>query len=204
MTWLKILAVMLIVLALIGQIRLGGAVCYNSGGLYVHLWFGKFRFQLYPVKKQKKEKPPKEKQAKAEEAAEEKGGSVELAKRYLPLACEAAGELKRKIRIDHLDIFFTAASADAADAALAFGYANIALGMLWPLFEQNFQVKEHDLRTSVDFDSDRPTVYVYGALSLKVGQLLGFLFRYGWKALKIYMETKKVQTGPIKKQKEAI
>lgn len=44
--------------------------------------------------------------------------------------------------------------------------------MIWPLVEQNFNVKERRLRTRVDFDAERPSVYLYAAATLTAGQAL--------------------------------
>ena len=142
MSWLTILTGVVVILILLGQIRLGGGIKYSADGLFVRLRFGLFQFLIYPLKKSKKEKPAKPGKEKREKAEKERGGSLELIKQFLPLACEAAGEMKRKIQIDRLDLCFVAASNDAASTAMAFGYANMILGMLWPLFEQNFVVKE--------------------------------------------------------------
>lgn len=203
MTWPVFLVSVFVVLVLLSQIRMGGGVKYSIDGLNVRLRIGAFQFQAYPMKKAKKEKTVKSKQEKQEEAVQERGGTLKLVKRSLLLACEAAGELKQKIQIDQLELCFIAASADAAGAAMAFGYANMALGMLWPVFELNFLVKEYSLQTSVDFDSDKPTIYINAAVSLKLGQLVSFGLRYGFKLIKVYLNTKSVRRKPVKNQKEA-
>ena len=204
MNLLKILAGVIVILILLGQIRLGGGIKYSADGLFVRLRFGLFQFSIFPLKKAPKEKPAKQEKEKQERAEKERGGPLELLRRSLPLACEAAGEMKRKIQIDRLDLSFIAASEDAASTAMAFGYANMILGMIWPLFEQNFSVKEHNIQTSVDFDSTVPTVYINAAVSLKLGQLIGFGLRYGGKLVRIYMSTSRARTKRMKNQKEAI
>lgn len=209
MTGLKILAGVVLVLFLLGRIRLGGEAEYSSAGFFVKVRAGWFRFRVFPLKGEKKEKPAKPQKAKPsahktgkpKEAPEpRKGGSLELIKRLLPLACEAAGELKRKIRIDRLYLDLTVASADAAGTAMAYGYANMALGMLWPLIEQNFEVKDPKLHTGVDFTAQSPAVYLNAAFSARLGQLVSFGLRFGWKALRIYLQSR----GNKKTQKEAI
>ncbi len=206
MTGLKILAGAILVLLLLGQVRLGGEAEYASAGLFVKVRFGWLRLQVFPLKREKKKKPPKPKKEKPPEqkdggeAKSQRGGSLELIKRMLPLACEAAGELKRKIRIDRLYLDLTVASADAAGTAMAYGYANMTLGMLWPMIEQNFEVKDPRLHTGVDFTAQSPTVYLSAAFSARLGQLVSFGLRFGWKALRIYLQSKR----NTKTQKEAI
>lgn len=198
MTGLKILAGVVLVLLLLGQIRLGGEAEYASVGLFVKLRIGWIRLQVFPLKRKKKEKAPQKKNSpvhKAEKPTEEpapkKGGSLELIKRMLPLACEAAGELKRKIRIDRLYLYLTVASSDAAGTAMAYGYANMTLGMLWPLIEQNFEVKDPRVQTGVDFTAKSPSVYLSAAFSARLGQMVSFCLRFGWKALRIYFQSKR-------------
>lgn len=203
MTGIKILAGVLLVLFLLSQMRLGGCVEYGVEGLFIRLRIGAFWFPVYPLKKEKEKRPPR----KTKQAAEPQypsGGSFELVKRCLPIIGEAAGELRRKIRIDRLEIDFIAAAADAADAALAFGYSNMAMGMIWPVFEQNFVVKEHRFRMAVDFQADSPTIHIVAALSMKLGQLVSFAVRYGWKLLRAYMAAKSAPKGRIITQKEAV
>lgn len=199
MTWPAIVAGILLFLWLLGRIRLGGDVEYSDQGVLARLRIGAFHIQLYPAKKKKKrekkeEKKPSSKPAQEEDEKEEKerkGGKLGPIQKYLPLVGQAAGELRRKIRIDRLDIDFIAGGGDPVAAAMAFGYSNAAMGMIWPIFEQNFQVKEHRIRTACDFDAASPVVYLFAAVSLRLGQLLSFAIRFGWKFLRIYQSNKK-------------
>ncbi|MDE6107731.1 MAG: DUF2953 domain-containing protein [Oscillospiraceae bacterium] len=114
-------------------------------------------------------------------------------KQYLPLVGEAAGGMRERIAIDRLYLDFVAASQDAAGAAMAFGYANMAVGMLWPIFEQNFLVKEHRFRTDVDFSAQSPTIYLNVALSIRVGQLVSLAFRLLWCFFRLYRQGKQMR-----------
>lgn len=207
MTFLKILAGILLILFLLGRIRVGGEAEYGEAGLLVKIRAGFLRFQVFPLKKKEKgKKPPRKQQEKPSGKGPEpmpenkKGGSLELVKRCLPLVCEAAGELKRKIRIDKLYMDLTIASGSAAGTAMAYGYANMALGMLWPMIEQNFEVKDPKLHTGLDFTAGSATVYLEAAFSARLGQLCSFGLRFGWKFFHIYRQTR----PRAKSQKEAI
>lgn len=212
MTFLKILVGILLVLILLGRIRIGGEAEYSETGVLVKIRVGLFQFQVFPLKKEKKEKKPsrKKKEKPAEKSPGEKqpepptqkkkGGSLELIKRCLPLACEAAGELKSQIRIDKLYLDLTVGSGNAAGTAMAYGYANMALGMLWPLIEQNFEVKDPQIHTGLDFTAGSATVYLDAAFSAHLGQLCSFGLRFGWKFFRIYLQTR----SDAKSQKEAI
>lgn len=207
MTGLKILAGVVLTLFLLSLVRLGGGVKYSQDGLYVRLRVGRLSFLVYPRRKKEKGDPPKapkekpgEKPKPGPEKEREHGGPLELVKRYLPLVCEAAGELKRKIRVDTLWLELTMAGENAAAAAMAYGYANMALGMLWPLLEQNFEIRDPRVNTRVEFETSAPTVYINAALSLRLGQLVSFTLRFGWKFLRLYLQTR----PGVKSQKEAI
>lgn len=211
MTGLKIGAGVLLVLFLLSLVRLGGEAEYSEEGLLVKVRVGLFRFQVFPFKK--KEKPPKPEKKKASEPQKgetepekeqkpKRGGPLELVKQFLPLACEAAGELKRKIRIDKLYLDLVVAASNAAGTAMAYGYANMVLGMLWPLVEQNFEVKDPEIHTGVDFTTQSPTVYILAAFSVRLGQLVSFGLRFGWKFIRIYLKNRPKSTQEYHKNPE--
>ena len=201
MSALKVLLVIFLLLFLVGLIRLGGGAEYGAEGVKAHIRVGPFRFQVFPgkekgSKKERKEKPKKKKPTKEEEESKA-GGPIELVKAFLPLVCEAAGELKRRIRIDMLRLDYTAGGRDAAQSAMSYGGANAAIGMILPLIQQNFDLKEYQVRTDIDFNAKGPTIYVYAALSARLGQLLRFGLRFGWKFLMAYRRQKNMKKEAI-------
>lgn len=207
MMWLKILLVVLLVFFLIGRIKLGGMVEYSAQGIVCKARLGAIWLQLYPPKKREKKKeksekekgkPIKEKKKKrpkeqAEELEHKTGGPLALVRQYLPLVGEAAGGMKRRITIDKIYLDFTAGGQDAAGAAMAFGYTNMAIGVLWPLFEQNFVIKDHSFQTNVDFAAPNPAIYLHVTLSIRVGQLISFAIRLLWRFVQLYRQGKKDQ-----------
>ncbi len=203
MTGWIVLACVALALLLLSLVRLGGMAQYSAEGLLVQAKVGPFHVTLYPIKPKKpgKEKKPKEKKEKEpEEEPAKPGGSLVLVKRYLPLVADAAGRLKRKIRIDKLYLDFIAAAADPAVAALTFGGSNVAIGMILPLIEHNFHVKERRIRTAVNFGTDKPTVFIHAQLSLTVGQMVTLGLRLLIRFLKITLQARAVQ----KAEKEAV
>ncbi len=198
-----VLLILLLILFLISLIRVGGVVEYSTQGLLVRVRAGRLRFTVFPMKKrEKKPKAPKKKKEKPMPPPSEPrkaGGTLELVKEFLPLVAEAAGRFKRKIRVDQLDVELTVAGPNPAMAAMAFGGANAVLGMMIPLLENNFKIKERSIRTAVDFDRDSPVIYLKAALSLTIGQGMMLALRLGIKALGILWKYRR-----IRKQKEAI
>lgn len=165
---LLILGGILLALLALSLVRLKGQLRYDGEGLTVWLGLGPFRRQIYPP-------PPKKQNKRAKPAKkQETGGPVLPLKELLPLVGEAAGRLRWKIRIDRLRLTVTAAGSDPAQAALAFGGVNALIGMILPVLEHNFTVKDRDIRTAVDFQRTEPAVFLLARLSLRVGQAVAF------------------------------
>ena len=179
-------ALILAALLLLGQIRFGAQVLYSSAGVKLKLKIGPVKITLLPHKEKKRpEKKPK-KPKKPKKAAEGPPLGPEeiiaLVKQALPVAQEAAGRLKRKIRVDRLYLDVAVGGEDPAAAATAYGGLNAAIGMIWPLVEQNLHVKDRRIRTRADFLETRTRVDLDAAATLTVGQALALAF---WLAPKL-------------------
>lgn len=205
MTALKVLLLLLLILFLLSRIRLGVQARYSEDGLRLRLIAGPLRIVLYPQKPKKpgekrKKAPRKAKkngQKSRENQPEPKGGGLQLFLEMLPVVGQAAGALRRRLRIDELTVHLTWASDDPAKTALGFGKANAAMGMIWPMFDHNFYVKEHDLGVAADFAQKKPTVYCCAALTMTIGQLTAFGVRFGIKLLSIWSRNRR---GSAKQQ----
>ena len=103
--------------------------------------------------------------------------------KLLPVVGQACGSLKRKIRIDDLDLELIWGGSDPAAIALGYGQANAALGMLWPVFDHNFKVKRHSFQIGMDYGAAQPMVEAQAAVTLTVGQIVTLGVRYGVRAL---------------------
>ena len=58
MRWWLVVLIVLAILLLIGQVRLGGTVCYNTAGLTVSVLIGPFHIRVLPAR-EKPDKPKK-------------------------------------------------------------------------------------------------------------------------------------------------
>lgn len=202
MTALKVLLAVLLVLFLLSLVRVGGDVEYSDAGLTARVRVGPFHIKVYPPKPKEKKQPPERKKTKKEppngpkkepkkEPEKKKGGPLPMVKAFLPLVGDAAGALKRRVRIDNLQISLTLAGReDAAGAAMNYGYSNMLIGMIWPIFEHNFEVKDYHLHTAVDFQAREPAVYLLAAFSARTGQLVSFAILFGFKFLRAYQRGK--------------
>ena len=197
--WIVLLTIG-VLLFLLAMLRVGGIAEYSSQGLQLRLRIGWLKITLYPTAggdKKAKQKEKKRKKAKTVQAespeGEKKGGGLGLLKEFLPLACEAADSLFRKIRVDRLVLHLTWASDNPARTAMGFGAGNAILGMIWPLLDHNFTIREHDVGVAVDFESQEPSLYLYASLSMTVGQAVAFGIVYAYKALRVCLANRPEQ-----------
>jgi len=205
MTFLKVLLAILLALWIISWIRIGGKVRYGQAGLFVTALAGPFKLQLLPAKPKKEKKPKrqkklKEKPAQAEkhkkEPVEGRPGTLSRLMKLLPVVGQACGALKRKIRIDDLKLELIWGGPDAAAIALGYGRANAALGMIWPIFANNFKVKRHSFQIGMDYGAAQPAVELQAAVTMTVGQIVTLGVHYGVKALFTWIRSGK----PVKRQ----
>ena len=189
---LYVLAVIVLVLFLIGQVRVGGQAEFNAEGFFLWVRLGKIKIKILPAKpkeetaeKPRKRKKPKKPEKEKEPAPlpEKVGGALEYAKELLPVALEATGGLLRGLRVDVLRLELTAGSPDPADAAMVYGQANAALGALWHPLTRAFKVKDGSARVKLDFDAPGMTVYGTAGLSIKLGTVVRIGLLAGFKAL---------------------
>lgn len=197
---LIILGIILAALVLLSLVRLGALVEYNTSGLVLWAKLGPLRLTVLPRKpkknkagKQKKTKKEKKKPDKKQKEGETEKGVLALVKQFLPLVGDAAGRVKRKIRIDTFYLDFTAAASDPAMAALAFGGANAAVGMIWPIIEQNFNVKDWRIRTDVNFEAKAPVIWFQVAFTLTIGQAGSLGIHLAVAFLRLFAENKKAK-----------
>ena len=187
-----ILGVILLLIVAVSLIRLGGRAKYDENGFFAYVLVGPAKVQLYPAKPDSEQKPKKkkakqkaEKQKKVKtEPGADKPGTLSRVLEILPVVGEAAGALKRKIHIDRLVLTVIWGAEDAASAALGYGKANAFLGMIWPLIDHNFKVKNCDWNVDVDYGRPKPTFSADAAITITVGQLVAFALHYGTKLLK--------------------
>ena len=211
-----ILALVLIVLFLIGQIRIGADVRYGQDGAQVQARAGIFRIALFPRKPSEQKKKPskaekkttKIKSVQKQTGKDKKDGKkltvdqiCDLAKQFVPLVLEAAGCLWSKLVMDILEISIVIGGNDPADAALSYGQINAALGAVWKPLNEAFHVRNGRGHVEVDFDNPDTTLYVHAALSIKIGQVLWLGIYFGVEALKRFLEFRKIQKAKQQERK---
>ena len=82
------------------------------------------------------------------------------------------GKLRRRLCVDELTLWYLSAADDPAKAAMAFGGANAAAGLLLKPLEQVFRIRKRDVRTAVSFTERKPAVTAGLRLSLSLFSIL--------------------------------
>lgn len=193
---LHVLAVIVLILLLIGQIRVGGRAEFNSLGFFLRVRLGRFWIKILPVEPKEEKKPQKPRRSRAKKEPkrpkrekppaplpEKLGGALEYARELLPVGLEAAKGMWHGLRVDVLELELTAGASDPADAAMLYGQANAALGALWIPLTRAFHVKDGSARVKLDFDAPGITVYGTAELSIKIGTVVWISLRAGLRAL---------------------
>lgn len=196
MIGLCIIMAVLLVIVIMLLIPVGAEAEYDLPGATVWLRIGGIRKILYPrpskpegekktkKEKTKKEKPPKEEQPK-------KGGTLQLIMQLIPVGIEALGRFKRGLIIKKLTLWFCFGGDDPAKVAMSFGGASAGAGMIVPLLQSNFRIKEMDVRNGVDFTSSETTVYAHADIRIRIITVLAIAVTAGIKTLKIFTARKK-------------
>ena len=193
---LCIIMAVLLVIVIILLIPVGAEAEYDRPGATVWLRIGGIRKTLYPrpPKPEGEEKPKKEKKKKEkpEKAAEpKKGGTLQLIMQLIPVGIEALGRFKRGLIIKKLTLCFCFGGDDPAKVAMSFGGASAGAGLIVPMLQRNFRIKEIDVQNGVDFTSAETTVYAHADIRIRIITILAIAVTAGIKTLKIFAARKK-------------
>ena len=129
------------------------------------------------------------------EAPKKKGGSV---LDFLPLVDVALGllnDLRRKLRVDCLELKVVMAGGDPCDLAVNYGKAWAALGNLWPLLERVFVIQKRDVEVECDFTASKTLVTARMDLTITLGRMLAAVCKFALRALKEYLNIMKKRKG---------
>ncbi len=207
MGWLIALAV----IVFLAVLPLGASVIYDSSGVKLSILAGPVRIRILPARKKdkpnkekkKKEKPKKETAAKAKptddlpepEKPKQKGGPITDFLPLVRIALNCLGDFPRVLRLKVLEVKVILAGGDPCDLATNYGKIWAAIGNLWPRLEEIFIIKKRDINVECDFTADATLIIARVDLTLTLGRLLSWLFRYGFRALKEFLKINKSRKG---------
>ena len=206
------------VLVLLAMLPLGVDVRYDEGGLRVRAVVWKFSILLYPrPPKEKKQKPKEPKSADPAEAPppkppqppeqpvtgkETKGGSLLDFLPLVKLAVRFLGNLRRKLRVEVLEVQLTLAGDDPAVLADSYGRTWAAIGNLQPQLERWLVIKKRNILVRCDFTTNQSTLLAHTRITITLGRILALTAVYAFKALMEYLKiTKKRKGGAVNEPK---
>ena len=202
-TWWMTLLVIFAVLVLIGCIPVGVDARYNAEGVFLAAKIGPFRLQLLPQKPKKKPKKRKQQKKQPEKAPAKAGtqekkpnpllsGGVDGLMQLLDLAFDTLGDLRRKLRVNELTLRVLIGGADdPAKAAMGYGRAWAAIGVITPALERLFVIKKRDIQPALDYTISNTQVDAQLVTTITIGRSLALALRAGLRFLKILNERKK-------------
>ena len=207
MGWLVTLGVLI----LLAVLPLGIHIRYDEDGVLGKLIAGPVKILLFPKPKkekgEKKEKPKKEKKSPKKKKktstaaptgqapAKKKGGPVTD---FLPLVDVALGllnDLRRKLRVDYLELKVVMAGGDPCDLAVNYGKAWAALGNLQPLLERVLVIKKRDIDIECDFVAPSTLITARVDITITLGRILALVAVNGFKAVKEFLKIMKKRKG---------
>ena len=205
---LKIIGIIVLIIFLICQIRVGADIDYTGGNLRISAKFCGLLLQIYPRKAskpkeekkaepEKEQKPPKEKKPKRDKKKKKKEKSgpglmisgdeiLELLKKVL----EGLGKFSRGFHVDRFKLHWIIALRDPSDTARLFGFVNASLCSLAPVCAERFPCSDVDVWTDVDFTSSQMKLDFGIAVVLRIGAVFSMLFTILFGALGILIRNK--------------
>ena len=225
---MKVLLIILGILLLIGLIPVGVIFRYD-GAVSLKLVIAFFRLQLMPKKpktRKQLEKDQIKKEKKAKKKAEQKkkkqaqsliAKPPEPPKPKKPLKDTISGLLPwaklgvrfvgeffhRRLCVKRLKVRVALGGGDPAKLAMSNGKAWEAIGMALPVLERGFKIKKRRIVVYPDFTAKKTDVEAELYIRLLVGGLVLMVLRYGCKAVKVLLASKKAKKAKQKAEQSA-
>ncbi len=194
------LCIVLGLLLLLLLLPVGVCFRYDENGAVLSAIAGIIKIRLFPrakkaakvTKTSAQKKAPKAKnwhETKTAETPKTLGGKLKDFLPFIRLAASMAGDFRRRLVMRCCKIRVTVGGKDPADTAVAYGAAWAAVGTATPILQSAFRVKKQDVAVDCDFAAEGTTVTAELRVTIRVGQSLRLLLRYGvrfWKQWRIY------------------
>ena len=196
-----VFGIVIAVFVLIGCIPVGVDARYMENELSLRLKIGLLKMQVLPAKPKKA--APKKKKKTAKRAAASQKPEKPKKKASMPkltlsdilalvnLACDTLGDLRRKLRVEVLTLHVVLGGDDPAKAAMQYGGAWAAIGMLNPKLDQLFVIKKRDIQPILDYNEKEMSISAQLALTITIGRALSLGLKAGARFLKLWINKKK-------------
>lgn len=196
----------LIALGIIGLLLIlpiGVSARYDHTGAIVRLILGPIRFTVFPRKKKSKTDNTKNEkainQSESNKSKKDKtGGSIWEFKSLLDFALDLLTDLRRKLRVNRLELKLILAGDDPCDLAINYDRSWIALGNLMPTIERYFLVKKRNLEVECDFTSSNTLIFARMDLTITLARVLSLGIWHGFRILREYTRIMNQRKGGAK------
>lgn len=176
---MRVLLIILIIVIGISLLRLGVSLKYSDSGFTAVLTVAFLHFTLYPAKgsprkkRKKKGKPDKKKDELEEQKPEgQKGGGTEQFKQWFRIGMDVLRKLRRRLRVNMLQVRHVVAGEDAAKTAIAYGNTCAAVAAILPGLNNLLSIRRQDIKIDVDFTGRASKIYVNVIISLAVWEII--------------------------------
>lgn len=186
-----------VILFLLAILPLGVRLSYNEQGFVMKILVGPFRIPFSVPKTEKSpDKAPKKEKNRPKESEKTKEGIRKDGswKDFLPLVSvglDFLGDLRRKLRFDHINIHVVLAGEDPADLGILYGKIWAAVAGLWPALERAFVIRRKNVEITCDFAASETLVVAAGDVTLTFGRAVSLAVRYMVRALREYLKIRK-------------
>lgn len=143
----------------------------------VGLFYLDFSSQKPKKNKEKKVKKTKIKNKEAKYSINKEYLKKGLVKNVTPTITLFFEYVKRYLSIDKLILDVCWASSDPASCAINFGRLTAVLHGVLALMKANLKVKQISVDTSLNFESEKPDVYLKGMISIAIWQVAFMSFK---------------------------
>ncbi len=104
---------------------------------------------------------------------------------------DGAGRLLHAVQIDRLDLNAVVASPDVGTTAMLYGGACAAMGLLLPVIENNFRVKQRAIAINADFSRTEPAFSILIELSARPVVLIAIALCFAARVFQKILKQKK-------------
>lgn len=192
--------ILVLVIGLLAIMPIGINAVYAMDGAVLRLILGPVRFLVFPKPKNtnKGETEQTAGKKKAQGKTEKKGGNIQDFYPLVHKILDFLGDLRKKLRVDRLELKVIMAGDDPCDLAVNYGRAWAALGNLMPQLERVFVIKKRNLEVECDFTAQSTCVYARVDLTITVARILSLVLRHGCHILKEYFKITNERKGGAK------
>lgn len=183
------------ILVLLALFPLGVCLRYRQERFTLQLKLAGIRIpldldKLLKGKEEKKPEKQDKQQAEAQASPQAPKPKRDLRKLYerlkpwISLGLDFLGDLRRKLKIDHLDLNLVLGCEDPCDLAILYGSTCAAMGNIIAYLERVLNIRKRDIQVQCDFEETKTRAEARLELSITLGRALVLLVGYGIRALR--------------------